>query len=66
MLAGIRWQVSNGRNIYFWTGKWVPNYSRFFVCDAKSPFNNNYFVSDFIIAGGILLNRGIMCLMRPY
>ncbi|KAK1379408.1 hypothetical protein POM88_026152 [Heracleum sosnowskyi] len=51
LLAGIRWQVGNGKSINFWCDRWVSNSPHFFVRDAKGPFNSNSFVADFISGG---------------
>lgn len=51
LLAGMRWQVGNGKSINFWSDKWIPSSPHFLVRDAKGPFNPNSFVSDFITSG---------------
>ncbi|GJX37044.1 putative reverse transcriptase domain-containing protein [Tanacetum coccineum] len=51
LLKGIRWQVSNGSEIYFWTQKWVPYLEDFYVQTPHGPFNNSSRVCDFIDNG---------------
>ncbi|GKC53033.1 hypothetical protein Tco_1075778, partial [Tanacetum coccineum] len=51
LLQGIRWQVGNGEKISFWTHKWVPYNSDFFIREPRGPFTNTSLVSDFIVVG---------------
>ncbi|GJS65088.1 hypothetical protein Tco_0679652 [Tanacetum coccineum] len=51
LLHGLRWQVGNGRNIYFWTHKWVPFSKDFYIRSPLGPFHNGNTVADFIEDG---------------
>ncbi|GKF26876.1 hypothetical protein Tco_0082770, partial [Tanacetum coccineum] len=49
LLQGVRWQVGDGRNIYFWTQKWIPYSEDFYICSPLGPFITGNLVSDFIL-----------------
>ncbi|GJX73788.1 hypothetical protein Tco_0312383, partial [Tanacetum coccineum] len=51
LLRGVRWQVANGLNIYFWTQKWILYLDDFYVRHPRGPFSHNVLVSDFINNG---------------
>ncbi|PWA45874.1 hypothetical protein CTI12_AA352020 [Artemisia annua] len=51
LLRGVRWQVGNGSNIYFWKQKWIPYPDDFYVRHPSGPFSPDALVSDFINNG---------------
>nr|GEW13357.1 reverse transcriptase [Tanacetum cinerariifolium] len=50
LLQGVRWHVGNGKNISFWTQKWVPFTDDFYIHSPRGPFHNNISVLEFIEA----------------
>nr|GEX39915.1 cysteine-rich RLK (receptor-like protein kinase) 8 [Tanacetum cinerariifolium] len=51
LLRGLRWKIGNGRNISFWTHKWVPFANNFYIRSPFGPFHNRNTVAGFIVDG---------------
>ncbi|GKB55061.1 hypothetical protein Tco_0905814 [Tanacetum coccineum] len=49
LLQGVRWQVGDGRNISFWTQKWIPYSEDFYIRYPLGPFKIGELVSGFIL-----------------
>ncbi|GJW31241.1 reverse transcriptase [Tanacetum coccineum] len=57
LLQGVRWQVGDGRNISFWTQKWIPYSEDFYIRYPLGPFKIGELVSGFILNGEWNLNK---------
>nr|GEX98214.1 cytochrome P450 [Tanacetum cinerariifolium] len=77
LLQGVRWQVGDGRDISFWTQKWIPYSEDFYIRSPLGPFKNSGYphkclvkincdaaFKDSTAAYGIVVRDSVVTLVR--